>query len=123
VDIDMVEEARIVRINALIAAAGFPHSFAQFEDFPGGMDGKTERIGRHPYVRLARRLLDHEAEATALHEASHWLLGHEDDPHYKAAINKDEAAGTDLHRTPWERAAKVATFMTAPWTWTGARRS
>jgi hypothetical protein len=51
VDIDMVEEARIVRINALITAAGFPHSFVQFEDFPPGMDGKTDWIGRSDHIR------------------------------------------------------------------------
>lgn len=103
----MVEEARIVRINALIAAAGFPHSFVQFEDFPLGVDGKTDWIGRHPYARVARRLADHEAEATALHAVSQWLLGHEDDPGYVDAIAKDRAEGTDKHRAPWERAANA----------------
>ena len=103
----MVEEERIVGINALIAAAGFPHSFVQFEDFPLGVDGNTEWIGRHPYARVARRLADHEAEATALHEVSHWLLGHEDDPGYVEAIAKDRAEGTDKHRAPWERAANA----------------
>lgn len=103
----MIEEARIVRINALIAAAGFPHSFVQFEDFPLGVDGKTDWIGRHPYARVAPRLADHEAEATALHEVSHWLLGHEDDPGYVEAIAKDGAEGTDKHRAPWERAANA----------------
>jgi hypothetical protein len=105
VDFDMAEEAKIVRINELIAAAGYPNSFVQFEDFPLGTDGKTDWIGRDPYARVARRLSDPEAEATALHEVAHWQLGHEDDPAYVEAIAKDAAARTDVHRAPWERAA------------------
>lgn len=100
------EDMRLARLNRLLAAVGFERSHAQFADFPSGMDGATGWIGRDPYAMIAQRLGDAEAEATVLHEAAHWRLGHEDEGSgYRQARDLDSADGTDHHRAPYEHAA------------------
>src|SRR4051812_16783851 len=71
------DDLRLTRLNRLLSAVGFERSHAQFADFPPGTDGATGWIGRDPYAMIALRLGDAEAEATVLHEAAHWRLGHE----------------------------------------------
>jgi hypothetical protein len=59
--------------------------------------------------RSPGRLTDAEAEATTLHEAAHWRLGHEDEHagDYESARGADEAAGLDHHRGDYELAANA----------------
>jgi hypothetical protein len=100
------DDLRLTRLNRLLSAVGFERSHAQFADFPPGADGATGWIGRDPYAMIALRLGDAEAEATVLHEAAHWRLGHEDPGSgYEAARDLDLQAGTDHHRAPYEHAA------------------
>ncbi len=100
------EDLRLTRLNRLLPAVGFERSHVQFADFPPGTDGATGWIGRDRYAMVAQRLGDAEAEATVLHEAAHWRLGHEEPASgYEEARNLDLQAGTDHHRAPYEHAA------------------
>jgi hypothetical protein len=101
----MDEEERLVRINRLIEATGWVHSFALFEDLPIGCDGRTDWVSRDPYATIARHLSSPAAEATALHEAAQRTLGHEDDIEYAAAMAAYRAAGEQNRRGPWEKDA------------------
>ena len=103
--LDMDEEGRLVRINRLIEATGWVHSFTLFEDLPIGCEGRTDWVSRDPNATIARHPSSPAAEATALHEAAHWTIGHEDDIEYAAAMAADRAAGEQNRRGPWEKDA------------------
>ena len=103
----LAESLRITRLNALLRAVGYERSFVVLEDLPAGYDGRSDWINGDHYATIARRLTDAEAEATTLHEAAHWRLGHEDEQasDYEAARRADEAEVRDHHRGEYERAA------------------
>lgn len=108
-DPTLSEELRIARLNALLRAVGYERSFVVLEDLPVGYDGRSDWINRDHFATIARRLTDAEAEATTLHEAAHWRLGHEDEHavDYESARSADEAAGLDHHRGDYELAANA----------------
>lgn len=110
----VIEERRVTRLNALLRAVGFERSFVLLEDLPIGLDGMSGWINNDHSATIARRLTDVEAEATTLHEAAHWRLGHEDElaPDYEAARRADEREARDHHRAVFEQAAN---HLAAEW--------
>lgn len=103
----LIEDLRVTRLNALLRAVGFERSFVLLEDLPIGLHGMSGWINNDHCATIARRLTDVEAEATTLHEAAHWRLGHEDElaGDYEAARLVDETEGRDHHRGDFEHAA------------------
>jgi hypothetical protein len=89
-----------------------PGAGAQLEEMAPGMEGRIEIIsmGReHPIAVISSSLELDGAEAAVMHEAGHWLEGHEilgseEWKAYAAAKAFDQANGTRT-RGPWEQAA------------------
>ncbi len=70
-------------MRRLPAAVGFPNNPVYLEDLPPSIEGLTGgglATDNPPRFNafVNRALPDPSAEATALHEAAHWHLGHED---------------------------------------------
>ncbi len=59
----------------------------------------------HPFVRVRRSLGHAGLEATILHEAAHWRLGHVTDPDQREAVEADDRARDDRARAAYEIAA------------------
>jgi hypothetical protein len=98
-DRDWEREERLTRV---VRAAGFERSSVFLADFPTGHEGENWTTSRVTDAFVASWLSDPDAEATALHELAHEELGHNDDRGYLDALAKDQAAGVDHHRGPWE---------------------
>ncbi len=94
------------------AACADPGAGAQLEALPRGQEGGIEVLSlgkEHPIARISESLPLDEAETAVVHEAGHWLEGHEEflsDPWraYFEARTYDEAHGTRRHG-PFEYAA------------------
>lgn len=94
-------------------ATGDPGAFAQLAEMPPGIEGWIDivSLGRResPCASVSGRLDLAGAEAAVLHEAGHWLEGHEVLGsvvwrQYQEVRNRDMADGTRT-RGPFEQAA------------------
>ena len=97
----------------LRAACDDPWSQAHLVDLPPGLEGRTDVVSMGSHDSLAASIGDRlslaEAEAATLHEAGHWLEGHEvwgSDlrQQYLDARTFDEEHGART-RGPFEQAA------------------
>lgn len=90
------------------AACNDPHASAQLEELGEYDEGAIQILywggSAHPIASVNQDLELDNAEATTLHEAGHWVLGHEDDPDYVAAVAFDRENNGST-RGPWEQAA------------------
>jgi hypothetical protein len=111
---DLERDEREAHLSELMrAASGDPSATAQLADMPPGLEGMilVTSIGSHesPCALISDRLSPVGAEAAVLHEAGHWLEGHEEWGSeawraYQAARDADVADGTRT-RGPFEHAA------------------
>ena len=90
------------RLDAIASAAGYPEASVWLDDLPRGYEGRHDFCGQSVSILLARWLTDDQAAATVLHELAHVELRHDEDDAYAAALDRDQAAGTDTDRGPWE---------------------
>jgi len=111
---EVERDARESHLSELMrAATGDPGAAVQLADMPPGLEGMilVTSIGPHesPCALISDRLGPVGAEAAVLHEAGHWLEGHEEWGSeawraYEAARAADLANGTRT-RGPFEHAA------------------
>jgi hypothetical protein len=90
-------------------------------DWPAALDGVTipsaDFSGHlHPFITVRASQEPAELEATTLHEAAHWSLGHVQNEEHRLHVEADAAAGTDRHRASEEIAANRAALeiLTTP---------
>jgi hypothetical protein len=90
------------------AACDDPHAGAQLADLGNQIEGRTDHLyfgfQDHPIAVVSDGQDLVGMETTVLHEAGHWLEGHEIDREYEAAYAYDRA-NEAATRGPWEQAA------------------
>lgn len=118
-EIDLARDTLNTHLSGLMrAACDDSQATALLTELSSGHEGYIEIVSGHPYAMIADTLDRAAAEAAVLHEAGHWLLGHEEEPErskYVAARVVDEATGSRT-RGPWERQAdlKAIELVNAP---------
>lgn len=107
-EIDLERDKLETHLSELMrAACDDPQAAALLTLQPPGREGHIEIISGHPYAMIDQTLTGPAAEAAVLHEAGHWLLGHEQEPQAGEYAKAREQDGRTGSRTvgPWERSA------------------